>query len=90
MILIYIKHKDSKPPVPTGTIGKTEFPYVTVQLPIYNEKIVAARLIETIASFDWPHDKLEVQILDDSTDETSDFIKECIAKLKKLTSLCRK
>ena len=47
-----------------------EIPYVTIQLPVYNEKYVIERLIDSIASMDYPKDKLEIQILDDSNDET--------------------
>src|SRR5262245_41549851 len=47
-----------------------ELPKVTVQLPLYNEATVARRLIEAAGSLDYPHDKLELQILDDSNDET--------------------
>jgi hypothetical protein len=46
-------------------------PVVTVQLPIYNERYVAARLIDAACALDWPADRLEVQVLDDSTDDTS-------------------
>ncbi|MEZ4364607.1 MAG: glycosyltransferase [Kofleriaceae bacterium] len=46
-------------------------PHVTVQLPLYNEPAVAARLIDAVAALDWPADRLEIQLLDDSTDETS-------------------
>jgi len=45
-------------------------PFVTVQLPLFNEKYVAERLIDAVAHFDYPSDKLEIQVLDDSTDET--------------------
>lgn len=51
-----------------------EWPAVTVQLPVYNELYVVSRLIDAIASFDYPRDKLEIQVLDDSTDETIDII----------------
>lgn len=47
-----------------------DLPIVTVQLPIFNEFYVAERLIECIASLDYPKDRLEIQVLDDSTDET--------------------
>jgi len=53
---------------PAGRFG--EEPVVTVQLPIYNEKFVVERLLDSICAFDWPRDKLEIQLLDDSTDET--------------------
>lgn len=56
-------------------------PTVTVQLPIYNEKYVVERLLEAVSNFDYPSEKLEIQILDDSTDETTDII------LRKLEAL---
>ncbi len=51
-----------------------EFPEVTVQLPVYNEKQVVKRLINSVCSLDYPHDKLQIQVLDDSTDETTAMI----------------
>ncbi len=51
-----------------------EFPLVTVQLPIYNEKYVIERLIDCVCALDYPKDKLEIQVLDDSTDETSHLV----------------
>lgn len=83
MIIIYIKHKYSIPLIPHGTIAKSTFPFVTIQLPFYNEKQVAKRLIETVCQFDWNVHTLEIQILDDSTDETSEIIQECISDLKR-------
>ena len=47
-----------------------EVPFVTIQLPVYNEMYVMERLLDNIAKIDYPHDKLEIQVLDDSTDET--------------------
>jgi cellulose synthase/poly-beta-1,6-N-acetylglucosamine synthase-like glycosyltransferase len=47
-----------------------EPPVVTVQLPIFNERFVVERLLESVCRLDWPRDRLEVQLLDDSTDET--------------------
>ena len=47
-----------------------EIPFVTIQLPVYNEMYVMDRLLENIALIDYPKDKLEIQVLDDSTDET--------------------
>ena len=57
------------------------YPQITVQLPIYNEKYVVERLIDAVSKLDYPKTKLEIQILDDSTDETSQII------LKKIESL---
>ena len=53
---------------------------VTVQLPIYNEFYVAGRLIDDVARMDYPADRLEIQVLDDSTDETSDILAEVVAQ----------
>ena len=50
------------------------YPKVTIQLPVYNEKFVIERLIDSVVKIDYPIDKLEIQILDDSTDETSEKI----------------
>ncbi|MBA3666021.1 MAG: glycosyltransferase [Bacteroidetes bacterium] len=49
-------------------------PVVTIQLPVYNERYVIERLIDTIAKINYPSDKLEIQVLDDSTDETLEII----------------
>ena len=52
-----------------------DWPFVTVQLPIYNEMYVIERLIDTVVQFDYPKDRFEIHILDDSTDETVDIVK---------------
>ncbi len=59
----------------------TEFPIVTIQLPLYNERFVAARLIESAARMEWPAEKLEVQVLDDSTDDTRGVVDETAVRL---------
>lgn len=56
-------------------------PKVTVQLPMFNEMYVAERIIETIAKFDYPADKFQIQVLDDSTDETKDLIAKKVAEV---------
>lgn len=56
-------------------------PKVTVQLPMFNEMYVADRIIEAAAAFDYPKDKLQIQVLDDSTDETKDLIAKKVAEL---------
>ncbi len=48
----------------------SEIPHITIQLPIYNEKYVVERLLETICKLEYPKDKLEIQVLDDSTDDS--------------------
>ena len=59
-------------------------PVVTVQLPIYNELYVAKRLIEVVCSLDYPIDKLEIQVLDDSTDETQNICKQEVQRYQNL------
>ena len=59
-----------------------DLPCVTVQLPVYNELYVVERLIDTIAGFNYPKDKFEIQVLDDSTDESVRIIAEKVAEIK--------
>lgn len=60
-----IPDPETLPPLPNGA------PHVTVQLPLYNEPLVAERLIDACANLDYPFRKLEIQVLDDSTDATT-------------------
>ena len=53
-------------------------PVVTVQLPVFNERFVVARLLHAAARLDWPADKLEIQVLDDSTDDTVEISRELV------------
>jgi cellulose synthase/poly-beta-1,6-N-acetylglucosamine synthase-like glycosyltransferase len=72
LTLIYIKEARKKAvPIPV----LTNFPLVTVQLPVYNEKYVIERLLDAVSKLDYPKDRLEIQVLDDSTDETSELIR---------------
>lgn len=61
-----------------------ELPAVTVQLPIYNERFVVDALLETVCRLDYPRDRLEIQVLDDSTDETRQTARETVEELKSL------
>src|SRR5688572_773779 len=63
-------------------IAEEALPTVTVQLPIFNEATVAARLIEATGRLDYPAHKLEIQVLDDSTDETLRIAREAVEALK--------
>ena len=75
--LVYLFKKAKKKGSLPQKVTLTEdysYPPVTVQLPIYNELYVVERLIDAVANFDWPVDKLEIQVLDDSTDETVSLI----------------
>jgi len=55
---------------PVARFAEHELPFITIQLPLYNEATVAARLIEAAGRFDYPRDRFEIQVLDDSSDET--------------------
>jgi cellulose synthase/poly-beta-1,6-N-acetylglucosamine synthase-like glycosyltransferase len=57
-------------------IHSNRFPRITIQLPIYNERRVAGRVVDAAASIQWPLDRLDIQILDDSTDETTRIVEE--------------
>lgn len=57
-----------------------DYPYVTVQLPLYNELYVAERLIDAVAQLEWDPERLEIQALDDSTDETRDLIQAAVER----------
>jgi len=67
LVYIYMKHKHEQP-VPKGAFD--ELPVVTIQLPLYNEMYVVDRLVDAVCLIDYPREKLEIQVLDDSTDET--------------------
>jgi cellulose synthase/poly-beta-1,6-N-acetylglucosamine synthase-like glycosyltransferase len=56
------------------------WPRVTIQLPIFNERYVIERLVESISRFDYPRELLDVQVLDDSTDETQQVARDCVER----------
>lgn len=71
LLINYLKAKKKTDNAPKFDFSKPEeIPFVTVQLPVYNELYVVERLLKNIAKLDYPLDKLEVQVLDDSTDES--------------------
>lgn len=67
MMFLYFKNRSARR---KRTREITDWPRVTVQLPVYNEQYVVERLIAAVCALDYPRDKLEIQVLDDSTDET--------------------
>jgi len=69
LAVLYWRYGRRSTPVPS--IPRDRLPTVTVQLPVYNEKHVVERLIDAVAGLDYPRDRFYVQVLDDSTDETS-------------------
>ncbi|HEX9243847.1 MAG TPA: cellulose synthase family protein [Anaeromyxobacter sp.] len=65
-------------PTPKGRFAK--LPRVTIQLPIFNELCVTERLIDAVARIEYPRDLLEIQVLDDSTDETQQIARACVER----------
>lgn len=78
LVRLYLKHRDVRPPRPEPD-GR--WPRVTVQLPLYNERFVAQNLLEAVARLDYPADKLEIQALDDSTDLTTEIVRNRVEEL---------
>ena len=75
-LMLYWKHRQACAQAPRPSSALTSCPVVTVQLPMFNELYVAERLHrECRGSIDYPKDKLEIQVLDDSTDETVQIAK---------------
>jgi cellulose synthase/poly-beta-1,6-N-acetylglucosamine synthase-like glycosyltransferase len=82
MIRGYLKHK--KRMAAESPVRFTELPKVTIQLPLYNEKYVVERLIEETLKMDYPKHLFQVQVLDDSTDETHPFTEALVARYQAL------
>src|SRR6266576_3958309 len=70
LVYLYYKRKKNRTPEPTETFA--DLPRVTVQLPIFNEQFVVDRLLQAVCRLNYPREKLDIQLLDDSTDETVD------------------
>jgi cellulose synthase/poly-beta-1,6-N-acetylglucosamine synthase-like glycosyltransferase len=79
MVWLYLKHKDKKAgPAPLPAV----LPRVTVQLPIYNEMYVVDRLLASVAALRYPKERLEIQVLDDSTDETAGIASRAVERYR--------
>jgi cellulose synthase/poly-beta-1,6-N-acetylglucosamine synthase-like glycosyltransferase len=70
MVYLYYKYKKNKTTDPPGYFEFDELPRVTVQLPIFNEQYVVDRLLDAVCRLDYPKERLDIQLLDDSSDET--------------------
>ncbi len=81
---VLMKFKKRKSSISKYIIDESFTPTVTIQLPIYNEKYVVERLLDSICRIEYPLQKLQIQILDDSTDETSQFIEQKVSHYKRL------
>lgn len=83
LLFNYLSAKKLHAEAPQWDFSKTdEIPSVTIQLPVYNEMYVMKRLLNNIASLNYPKEKLEIQVLDDSTDETVETTKAQIKELQ--------
>src|SRR5712691_5443412 len=77
LVYDYFVYSKNDPPAPPPV---TNWPRVTVQLPIFNERYVIERLVEAVSRFDYPAELLDVQVLDDSTDETCEVARACVER----------
>ncbi|WP_218624018.1 cellulose synthase family protein [Granulicella sp. dw_53] len=82
LVWLYYKNKKNAPKwdEPPATFPEADLPFVTIQLPIFNEQFVIGRLIEAICRLDYPRDRFEIQVLDDSTDETIKVASEIVER----------
>ena len=81
-LAIVYKQQKKEPKDEPPTFDPDKAPIVTVQLPMFNEYYVAERIIERVAQLEYPKDKLEIQVLDDSTDETVDVIARKVEEVR--------
>ena len=79
LTLLYLRRRREAPPAPAEP---AQWPAVTVQAPVFNELHVVERLIHALAALDYPRDRLQIQILDDSTDETTALAASCIDRYR--------
>src|SRR5215470_17847651 len=82
-MLMYLYYRTrGEDPAPKARFADGKRPVVTVQLPLFNEMYVASRLLDAVAAIDYPRELLEIQVLDDSTDETQNICKAKVDELK--------
>ena len=81
LVYSYFKYRQNVPGPPPAM---ENWPQVTIQLPIYNERYVIERLVEAVSRFDYPRGWMEVQVLDDSTDETCEVARACVERYQAL------
>lgn len=84
LLSFYRKKKDDRSDVVQFTGEETNLPIVTIQLPLYNELYVIERLIDSVCAFQYPKDKMQIQLLDDSTDETVKIVADKVNHYKSL------
>ena len=79
MVYYYLKYRHQRDDL-TGEL--TDYPHITIQLPVFNEMYVVERLIKSTCDIDYPLDKLEIQVLDDSTDETVEIVANIVKEYR--------
>src|ERR1051325_1349591 len=79
--IIYLFLKNRKQ-VPRPLARFQELSAITVQLPIFNEIYVVERLLKAVSELDYPKERLQIQVLDDSTDETREVTRSCVRRLR--------
>lgn len=82
IIRTYFKHR--KKQVTEPPVRFTELPRVTIQLPLFNERYVVERLLDEVTKIEYPRDRLEIQVLDDSTDNTREFASALVERYRAL------
>jgi cellulose synthase/poly-beta-1,6-N-acetylglucosamine synthase-like glycosyltransferase len=80
LVYLYFKHRANRAKI---TEHFQELPQVTIQLPIFNERYVIERLVESVSHMDYPADRLQLQVLDDSTDETQQIAADVVERYRK-------
>ncbi len=82
LVWLYYRNKKnaSRWSEPPASFAAEELPFVTIQLPIFNEQFVIQRLIDTCCRLDYPRDRFEIQVLDDSTDETTEVARGIVER----------
>jgi cellulose synthase/poly-beta-1,6-N-acetylglucosamine synthase-like glycosyltransferase len=82
LVWLYFRNKKNaaKWDEPGGRYAEGELPFVTIQLPIFNEQFVVDRLIDAICRLEYPRDRFEIQLLDDSTDETVEVARQIVER----------
>ncbi|QDG54889.1 glycosyltransferase [Persicimonas caeni] len=82
IVALYKKFAQGDDPQPKDRFAPEQLPVVTVQLPLYNERYVVERLIRAVCQLDYPKDRLEIQVLDDSTDDTTDKAAKLVDEMR--------
>ncbi len=80
LVYLYYKHRKNVP-TPKDSFSEEELPRVTIQLPMFNELYVGERLLQAVCRIAYPRDRLDIQVLDDSTDETQTVLRRKVREL---------